>query len=379
MLISQPLKIILFGVCAAILLSVGFHGLGLIKSVPWHIVYTDVLGFYEHLNAPGFPYISKQIEYPVLTGVFMQLMAYLGASKAGYYFVSALFLGGLVVLSTYLLWQILPPERRSRFWVYWVFAPSMLMFSVFNWDIIAIFFTILAIYAHKKNYPALAGLSVALGFSAKFFPVLFIVPLLMATKDMWGRLKATLAFVGGATAVNLPFALLNYEGWYYFFGFNSARTSNLDSIWSVVRWLIGDMPVPVINAVSLGIFAALFFGLLYWARNSSFEKLCAIATLAFLLTNKVFSPQYTLWLLPFFILVLPLKKPWFYALEFANLITFFSVVRWFFIANDLKYFYFAIPFILIRHAALLVYLVGLVRPKEDAARPALRQYIPRGF
>lgn len=345
----------------AVAISAGFHGLGLIKYVPWHIVYTDVLGFYEQLKLPGFPYISKQIEYPVLTGIFMQLMFYLGVSKAGYYFVSAIFLGALVILSTYLLWQILPPERRSHFWVYWVFAPSMFMFAVFNWDIIAIFFIILAIYAHKKNCPALAGLSVALGFSSKFFPVLFIVPLLIATKDMWGRFRATLGFVSGAAAVNLPFALLNYEGWYYFFGFNSARTSNLDSIWSVVRWLVGDMPVPVINGISLTVFALLFFSLMYWARHASFEKLCAIATLAFLLTNKVFSPQYTLWLLPFFLLVAPLQKPWFYALEFANLITFFSVVRWFFIANNLNYFYFAIPFILIRHAALIVTLVSILR------------------
>ena len=134
---------------AAVLFSTAFHGLGLTGFAPWHVVYTDVMGFFDQLKVPGFPYISKQIEYPVLTGVFMQLMFYIGVGKAGYYFVSALFLGALVLISTYLLWDMLPPERRSRFWVYWVFAPSMLMFLVFNWDIIAIFFTIMAIYVHK--------------------------------------------------------------------------------------------------------------------------------------------------------------------------------------------------------------------------------------
>ncbi len=379
MLLKVGIKKVLWLAAAAVLFSTAFHGLGLTGFAPWHVVYTDVMGFFDQLKVPGFPYISKQIEYPVLTGVFMQLMFYIGVGKAGYYFVSALFLGALVLISTYLLWDMLPPERRSRFWVYWVFAPSMLMFLVFNWDIIAIFFTIMAIYVHKKNHPFWAGVSVALGFASKFFPVLFVIPLLVATSGWRARLRATLGFVFAAAAVNLPFAILNYEGWYYFFGFNSARTSNLDSVWSVIRWLVGDMPVPVMNGISLAIFAIIFALLMYWARRASFEKLCALATLAFLLANKVFSPQYTLWLLPFFLLVTPPGKLWFYALEFANLITFFSVVRWFFIGNDLKYFYFAIPFILIRHAALVIYSVNILRTREVPAVSAMRQYAPRGF
>src|SRR3989344_2735717 len=96
------------------LVSAAFHGLGLIKSVPWHIVFSDVLGFYDRVSAPGFPYIDKLMEYPVITGVFIQLMGIIGKSRLAYYFWSSAFLIALASAITYLLGKITAPENRKR-------------------------------------------------------------------------------------------------------------------------------------------------------------------------------------------------------------------------------------------------------------------------
>ena len=64
-------KYVYWALAAALTLSIIFHGFGLLRSAPWHVVYSDVLGFYETARAPGFPYLHKLIEYPVITGVFI--------------------------------------------------------------------------------------------------------------------------------------------------------------------------------------------------------------------------------------------------------------------------------------------------------------------
>lgn len=356
---------ILLATLAVVALGAIFHGLGLTKFVPWHIVYSDILGFYERISPPGLPYVDKLIEYPVLTGVYMQIMAWLGVSRAGYFVASALGLTALVGLATYLLWRLAGEGEKKRLWIYWAFAPSMFFFSVFNWDILAVVFTLAAIYFERQNKISLAAGMIALGASAKFFPVLFLVPLLLAPqRDIRTKFRALGAFLLTGLAVNIYFALKNFKGWLYFFELNSTRNSNNDSIWTIVRYFTGEIPIPILNSVTFAIFAVLFFYLMWKYRRESFAKLCFLATISFLLTNKVFSPQYIFWLLPFFVLVYPPRLLWFYGLELANLATFFIWIRWFFVSPSMIYFYLAAPFVILRHLVLGYLLYMVVKTKK---------------
>lgn len=346
-----------------VILGAAFHASTVLGFLPWHIAYSDTVGFYERLSQPGFPYISesKIIEYPLLIGLTMHFAYVVGQTKIGYMIVTFGVLLIFAIATTGLLFAMLPPDQRKKLWMFWILAPSLFIFSTLNWDMIAIFFAIAAFYCASRERTNTAAAFLALGFSTKFFPALYLVPLLMTTKTLSAKIKAVISFVATAVVINMPFVLLNKNAWWYFFGYNAARTSNNDSIWTIVRYLGGELDVSTINSVSGFLFAASFVLAMWYWRQESFVVLAAITTILFFLFNKVFSPQYVLWLLPFFVLAGVQKKLWFYALEFSNMITFFIALQWYFIAQDFYYILLPMPFIVLRHVALFAILGSMMK------------------
>src|SRR3989338_5521047 len=173
-------------------LSAGFHGLGFIKSVPWYLVYSDTLGFFDRVAQPGFAYISKAIEYPLLTGLFIQFAGMLGKTKAGYYLASVIGLVAAAVIATYFLYKILPESQKKNLLRYWIFAPTMLIFVTSNWDILAIALIVTALYFLQKDRFYWGTFFLTLGFSAKFYPILYL-PILLLKRRSW---KEWLAIIG---------------------------------------------------------------------------------------------------------------------------------------------------------------------------------------
>lgn len=172
-------------------------------------------------------------------------------------------------------------------------------------------------------------------------------------------------------AINLPFALANFDSWSYFFTFNSARISTFDSIWTVFRsFSPGLQDEKVINFLSLSIFSAWYLWVVWRYKNESILKSWYLATLIFLATNKVFSPQYLLWLLPFYIILPAPDYRKFFALEISNLIILFFTLSWFFAGKNLAYFYMSEPFILLKYAML----IALYR--EMASRKLVYRVLP---
>lgn len=331
------------------------------KSVPWYFVYSDTLGFFDRVAAPGFAYISKPIEYPILTGFFIQLAGMIGKTRAGYYLASIAGLLAAAAIATYFLYKILSDGQKNNLLRYWIFAPSLLIFLTYNWDILPVLFTAIAFYFFQKNrYPTTSAF-LALGASAKLYPIFYIAPLILKAKDWAERIKIILVFGLTFAAVNLPFMIWNFSGWSYFFNLNSLRNSNPDSIWTIARFLFRNLTIPEINFLSAVLFLALAIFVLWKFRQENFIKICFLLTLIFLLTNKVFTPQYLMWLLPFWVLLPELKAKWFYALEFSNLAAFFSILPWFFLGRDPFYFYLASPFVILRHLILIFILFQLLR------------------
>ncbi|MEK7480690.1 MAG: hypothetical protein AAB604_01130 [Patescibacteria group bacterium] len=383
----------LFFIAIVGVLSAIFHGLGVLDILPWHLAYSDVAPFYEQAVKPGIPYIDKTVEYPVLTGFFIHAMGMIGGSKMGYYVASSFFLILCAGITTFFLYR-LAQERgyEKRLLWFWIFAPSMLVFMIYNWDVIAIMFVVAAFYCMQRQKDYAAASLLALGFSAKFFPILYLAPLILArwrlsqtrflvtqTVQSSNLSHATMPktwfwtgqslllytfllasiFLIVVLVVNGIFMIANFDAWSYFFTFNSARSANPDSIWTVAQYLFGIFDISTINTLSLILFAVSYGIFLWFFRKKDFVFLSFGATLLFLLFNKVFSPQYLLWLLPFFVL-LPVKKYWFYPLEFANLAALFSILAWFFLADENIYLYLTMYFVTLRHLALLSVFTHLV-------------------
>ena len=145
-----------------------------------------------------------------------------------------------------------------------------------------------------------------------------------------------MGLVGTWLLLNVPFALASPGSWWRFFSFNSERPADWDSLWFISCHRIpGELycePTGLINVASLVLFLG-STGCVWWLKRTR-EPRFARWTLGlpimvlFLLTNKVYSPQYGLWLLPWFALVLPSPAA-FAAFSLADTAVFVTRFSWF--------------------------------------------------
>jgi uncharacterized membrane protein len=110
--------------------------------------------------------------------------------------------------------------------------------------------------------------------------------------------------------VNLPFAIAGTAGWWEFFRLSGARPADWDSVWSIGCRLAGcDQVIPTIwlNALAAAVTVTAVWAAwtLKRRREPTFPRwqLAFPALVIFLLAGKVYSPQFSLWLLPWFALV----------------------------------------------------------------------------
>jgi uncharacterized membrane protein len=340
-----------------------------IVSLPFGLApYSDIQKFYDIAVQPGIPYVDKMIEYPVLTGLLIHVAALAGQSYAGYYLVTSIILISSAVVATWFLYKTSPGNNLLELFIYWVLAPSMFVFLIYNWDMLAVLFVVIALYFVKRDRVCCASLFLALGFCSKLFPLLFLLPLLMTRRRPAEWLKIAGVFAGTALIINGPFMLLNWEGWYHFVSFNSQRNPNPDSIWGILSAAAPQLTAAQINAISLVTFAAGYLFVLWRFRQESTVRLCFFALLVFLLCNKVFSPQYTLWLLPFFVL-LPMSRKWllFYAVEISNVPAFVTITYYYSHLGSDTLLNASRAFVVARHIVLACLLFHALRWRSPAA------------
>lgn len=308
------------------------------------LCYSDVVPLYgtEHLTGGRLPYLkqcpeSTQVcdEYPLLTMYFMRTSAWIGHGYAAFFWTNALLLSMCAVVTAWALFRI-AGERA----LYFALAPTLLIYGFVNWDLLAVALATGATLAFLRNRDPLAGVLVGLGAAAKAYPALLIVP--FALERLRQRRRGGAAQIPAwATATyvvaNLPFLLASFHPWSEFFRFNSQRPVDWDSLWFVLCQRVQgtqscSWSVHAVNELSVVAFVALaiLLYLLRLRRDPDFPRWTFGFPLivAFLLTNKVYSPQYGLWLLPWFAAALP--SPWLFgAFEVADVAVFLTRFTWF--------------------------------------------------
>jgi uncharacterized membrane protein len=168
---------------------------------------------------------------------------------------------------------------------------------------------------------------------------LLVIPLIaqrLQDREPDNAIRIGWAAAGTWLVANAPFAIASPSSWWEFFRFNAARPADWDSL-----WYIGCNHVHLaavcghpsrINALSLLVFGASFALVWTWKarRDPDFARwtLAFPLLVIFLLSNKVYSPQYGLWLLPFFGLAM-VDLPRFIAFEAADVAVFFTRFSWF--------------------------------------------------
>ncbi|MFI1238808.1 glycosyltransferase family 87 protein [Nocardia salmonicida] len=244
-------------------------------------------------------------------------------------------------------------------------SPLVIVHMFTNFDALATAFAATGLLAWARRKPVLAGILLGLGGAAKLYPLLLLGPIvvlcmridpmqrqpaaraalrlrdvdsfetartwlretparthLFALRPLGAATLTVLAAAGTWAAVNLPIAALYPEGWREFFRLNTTRHADPDSIYNVITSFTGwtgfdgqlghGEPPTILNTVSLLAFVAACAGIAYLAltapRRPRLTQLCFLVVAAFLLTNKVWSPQYSLWLVPLAVLALPHRR-----------------------------------------------------------------------
>ena len=417
--------------------------------------YSDVVALYsqEGLKDGKVPYLDYPTEYPPLIGATMEVVAAVShvappqrpvyrtekgqqvldhwtidARSALFYDLTALL---FVCFACVTVVAVAKTAGRSRVWdaALFALAPTMVLHLLTNWDIIAVAFGAVAIYAWSRRAPVAAGVLLGLGVTTKLYPVFFLVAigvLCLRTGQLraFGRMVAATAVT--VVAVVLPtYLVASYftgeqkthggilsslgSGGFFdlldghadgaqnallrFLDLNEHRPADWDSLAFAVQWLSGaydpgwfggphliviavttlalvavaafpmararwaeladgaagtpvrpdpgagvraarlvvgatvwlvafivppvllmaihdhGIPVSVLNAVTtIALLAAIaaIAGLCWFApRRPRLPQVLFLLVVAFLVTNKVFSPQYTLWLMPLYALARP--------------------------------------------------------------------------
>jgi len=208
-------------------------------------------------------------------------------------------------------------------------APAVMMAGLINWDLFTVALTSVGLLLWAKKRPFAAGLVIGLAVAAKFYP-LALLPVFLVLCIRAGRLRAFGQFAGGAVlawvAANLPILVTpsmmahftgwhqfwasfssNFSGWSFFWTYNAGRDASYGSLWSLLEHVgIGILNVSVAESVCLVLAGLLIVGLaLTVPRRPRVAQLAMLVMVAFLVFNKVYSPQYVLWLLPLVVLARP--------------------------------------------------------------------------
>ena len=354
--------ILVIMICA---LSFGRSFLGLLGIIPWHYGYSDIFNE-DRINpelAKKIPYLESPIEYPIITGFFIYLMWNLGKNLLGYAVLTGIFLVLFAAVTAIVLYRLcdeLKADKRRLYW-FFVLAPSLFVFGIYNWDIMAVMFTVLAIYFFHKGRHIHSALFLSLGFNAKLFPAV-LLPIMMLKVGFKNAVKMLLVFLSVFLILNGYFMLNSFDVWKMTYVFHSAREPNIDSIWGFSK-----LGVNTTNVLSLALFLTFYAILVYNHKKYDLIALGFASLLLFLIFNKIFSPQYILWLLPFFVLSQNISKKAFYFLEAANMAVFFSTIYW--LVASKEHVFLAISNIsTIARSIILAYVAFMVLKTTDQPR-----------
>jgi uncharacterized membrane protein len=331
--------------------ALGFLNKAACRAGDWNVYlkqmqahcYTDIYPLYfgEKLSAGKVPYTGHPVEYPVLIGAAMQAVAWLVRPIANPFVRGREFFDlTVVMLALFTLAGTLATAYlagRSRRWTALgvALAPGLILASFVNWDLIAMGLVALGMAAWGARRHVLAGVLLGLAVATKFYPVFFFGPLLLLCLRA-GRLRAFAVTATSATAawlaVNLPVALAAPAGWRRFYSMSTTRTADWGSIWyyfETEHWpFVGSLSEHGLNTLSALVFAAgcvLVAALILAApRRPRVPQVFFLVLAFFLLANKVWSPQYVVWLVPLVVLARP--RIWAYAVwQAAEVFYFFAI------------------------------------------------------
>jgi uncharacterized membrane protein len=360
-----------------------------------HACYNDVYPLYtsEGLADGLRPYLDphgpnhdQAVEYPVLIGAAMQIGAdavkpFAEASRARR-FVDVTWV--LMTIATVIAVAATALTAGRRPWDAAMFAtaPGLILAGLINWDLLAVALTSLAMLAWAKRHPVVAGVFFGLAIAAKFYPIVLFAPLFLLCLRA-RKLRAFFGCLAGALVawllVDLPIWIKAPSGFSYFYSFSRTRGVDWGSIWYAASQITHHS----ISVSRVNLFEGILFAILLIAigaltlgapRRPRLPQVFFLTLAAFLVVNKVYSPQYVLWLLPVAVLARPRWRA-FLVWQGAEILYFLGI--WLYLLNvtrpgkGLEFAPYAVS-LFGRDAAVIflsvLVVIDILRPERDVVR-----------
>ncbi len=282
------------------------------------LCYSDITALWgaRGISEAAIPYVEAELEYPVLTGLFIWVTRLASGlfptpdPRLTFFGLSAL------ALFACFLGLVAVHARLDRGTVLLIAgSPLVAMGGLINWDMLPVLLTSAAVLAWARRRPVWAGVLIGLGISAKLYQGFLLIGLVALClrsaryRDLGVLLGGTAA---GFAAVNLPVLLASPHGWVHLWGFHAGRGADLGSIWYVFTTAGYELPwaATASRLLMLAGFAAIGLIGLLAPHRPRVTQLAFLAITWFCLTNVVYSPQYMLWILPLLVLARPKVADW---------------------------------------------------------------------
>lgn len=274
--------------------------------------YSDVVAIFQArgLAADPVPYVDVTTEFPPLTALQWVIAQATTSTAIGFLLATAAMSGAAMLTLPWALARL----GVARPWPL-VLAPTVALAWLVSWDPVPVALLLGAVVAHRAGRDGLAGVLVGLGALAKVFPVLLAGPVLwalLARGDRQAAGRHLAGLVGTITlglAVTAPWA---GPGLWAMVEGNAQRPADWDTLWFGVFTLTGaSPPVTAVNVVTTAAVLLGWAAIAWRGRGWSAPDRWALVLpvlVWLLLAGKVNSPQYSLWILPLMVVLVPDRR-----------------------------------------------------------------------
>lgn len=299
---------------------------GVLPDAAQPFVWSDVRQTYlDHLSGGRLPYRDAFFDYPPGIGYLAGALALIAPDVVAYVALwTVLVAASAAVVGA----ELARAAGLRRALAFWSLSPQLLLYSGANFDVLPTALFVGAILLARRGSHRAAMATLAVGAVAKIFPAVAAPPLALRVLRSAGPRAAVTALgvfvvvvavlwspsLGGVAPSTVSTLV-------------QAQRTNFDSLWGVTLAALNAGGVSgAVQIVGIASAAGMLLTYLMGSRRGGTDPARAglLALLALLLWTRLYSPQYSLWIVPFFALV-PLPWPAFAVLSLGDAIVFATV------------------------------------------------------
>jgi uncharacterized membrane protein len=296
----------------------------------------------QHISHGELPFIGFRFEYPPLAALVFTGPRLLGAwhkPSFGFYCWAFAFQSAMTAAMITPMIALLLVGAGRKIWAGIGFYTALLVLLhpliVWRFDIFPALMTALAIYCLMTDRPLSAGAGLGIGIAVKLYPAVLLGLFLgyaVAHRRSMDAVRIGVAVIGINVLVLIRYFLIGSDAYLWFLRFHMQRGVQLESLWAGIMMLGKNLKLTTLSRITafgayevhgpwanallrveipVMVFLLMFITVLAYRRmridqlQTGAISIPTVTTSAFALLlvfasiNKVFSPQYLVWLIPF--------------------------------------------------------------------------------